>query len=80
MPKFTKAVGFEPVPRDTDRTRYRTVFNFRIAQHEGPAEINNLWDLMTIDKNGTVLELIVDADSLGACVDNLSALMEEEGF
>lgn len=78
--KFSKA-GFKSDPENVvNRSKYRTVFNFRIAQHDGPKEINNLWDLMITDEKGQVFELVVDADSLGACVDNLSAIMEQAGY
>ena len=69
MPKFSKTAA-----------KYRTVFNFRIAQRCDQPEVNNLWDLMSVDSDGHVLELICDGDTLGSCIDNLSNEMEKAGF
>lgn len=81
MPKFIKNVGFDTAGEEPSKTaKYRVVFNFRIAQRCDKLEVNNLWDLMSVDSEGSVLELICDADSLGACVDNLSMAMEEAGY
>jgi len=79
MSKFEKLSPLVPKTLSSI-VKYRTVFNFRIAQRCDHPETNNLWDLMAIDSEGQVLELICDADSLGACVDNLSAVMEQAGF
>lgn len=87
MSKFQASRHDEPnaaltplVPKPENVVKYRTIFNFRIAQRCDHPETNNLWDLMAVDSEGRVLELICDADSLGACVDNLSAVMEQAGF
>lgn len=74
MSKFAKTLSTE------EAAKYRTVFNFRIVQHDGPKEINNLWSLMITDGEGSVKDLICNADTLSACVDNLAAVMEREGF
>ena len=76
--KFTKAS--ECKAEGDANAFYRTVFNFRIVQHNGPKEINNLWSLMLTDQDGAVKDLVVNADTLGACVDMLSHVMEQAGF
>ncbi len=80
MSKFIKQIGIKPEGMIDALPKYRTVFNFRIAQRCDRPEVNNLWDLMSVDSSGNVLEVICDADSLGSCVDNLSSEMEQAGF
>ncbi len=79
--KFQKA-GFKTEDQaDAEKkAKYGPTFNFRIAKRIDAPEVRTLWDLLVVDSEGQVLEVAVDADSLGACVDNLSAILEEAGY
>lgn len=79
MSKFSKA-GFKTESQERSVAKYRTTFNFRIAQRCDQPEVNNLWDLMAVDSEGQVLELIVDADTLDNCINRMSDTMEAAGF
>lgn len=78
MPKFQS--GFKADSEANKTVKYGPTFNFRIAKRCDSPEVRTLWDLLVVDSQGQVLEVAVDADSLGACIDNLSSILEEAGY
>ena len=78
MPRFK--AGFKGEEQPGSVTKYGPTFNFRIAKRCDSPEVRTLWDLLVTDSQGNVLEVAVDADSLGSCIDNLSSILEEAGY
>lgn len=43
-------------------------------------EFKNLWELCAINEDGSVDELIVDADSLTSCIGHMGMVFENRGY
>lgn len=63
----------------TFKPEYDTALRFAIKRIS-KGEFKNLWELSALNEDGSLDELIVDADSLGACIDHMSMIFENRGY
>lgn len=62
--------------------RFDSEHSFRLRRHIGTPEFNsfnNLWELSSLDDKG-IAKVLVDADSLAACLDTIGGEFEALGF
>ena len=68
-----------PAPIKPLQTKKSSVITFRLSKHvDGP--FPGLWELVVLKTDGTIDEVISDADMLQYCLDNLHQSLENRGF